>query len=230
MVKRYAFYVDSFHHKGHTNCSPFLRHSSDVLTGFRNSSTNEIKNRLHKYMKRVSAFLNQPHFLVLFRHVAYLINQAQRALNDINLASAPDSGRQESSVQTIVCDGVTVNLSSKHVRLNGRPHTVPDIHASTRVARLVLQDQRCLITLKTARKGLHEILSAITLPLGCIAKDHKNAKNISSLVDWLLSADGQFMSPFISIQVRAHQYVGNLKMHCNHTCLLLFLICHFIDP
>lgn len=216
MVKRYAFYVDSFHHRGHTNCSPFLRHSSDVLTGFRNSSTNEIKNRLHKYMKRVAAFLNQPHLLVLFRHVAYLINQAQRALNDVNLASAPDSGRQESSVQTIVCDGVTVNLSSKHVRLDGRPHTVPDCQACERVTRLVSQDDRCLITPKTARKGLQEILRATALPLSCIAKDHKDAKNISSIVDWLQSPDGAIIQPFISIQVLAHVLVDNLQMHCKH--------------
>ena len=59
-----------------------------------------------------------------------------------------------------------------------------------RVTRLVSQDDRCLITPKTARKGLQEILRATALPLSRIAKAHKDAKNISSIIDWLQSPDG----------------------------------------
>jgi len=74
-----------------------------------------------------------------------------------------------------------------------------------------------LITPKTARKGFQEILRATALPLNRIAKDHKDAKNISSIVDWLQSPDGAVVKPFISIQVLAHVLVDNLQMHCKNT-------------
>jgi len=196
MIDRYSFFVDTFHHKGHTNCSPFLAHKSDPLTHFRNSSTNEVKNRLHKYMKRVAAFLNQPRFLVLFRHIAYLINQVQLAMNQIMHLGGRASGSakivvDKSNVQTLVCDGVMVNLSAKHVRTGNRPHIVTPRDSLRRVKNLISCNERLIISDAPARKGLHELLKPPTIK--------KSVEHVKAFKDWL-ETEGSFLSDFVNVE------------------------------
>jgi len=195
MIERYSFFVDTFHHKGHTNCSPFLAHKSDPLTHFRNSSTNEVKNRLHKYMKRVAAFLNQARFLVLFRHIAYLINQVQLAMNQIIDLGGRASGTaklvvDKSNVQTLVCDGVMVNLSAKHVRTGNRPHSVTPRDSLRRVKNLISCNERLIISDAKARNGLRELLKTPTIK--------KNEVLVKAFKEWL-EDEGSFLSEFVVV-------------------------------
>ena len=53
VASKLRFRVDAFHHKGHKRCSSYMAHGSDPVSGFLNSSVNEIKNRLHKHLKHV---------------------------------------------------------------------------------------------------------------------------------------------------------------------------------
>ena len=161
IIDRYSFFVDTFHHKGHTNCSLFLAHKSDPVTHFRNSSTNEVKNRLHICMKRVAAFPNQPRFLVSFLHIA----QVQLAINQIIHLGGRASGTaklvvDKSIVQTLVNDGVMVNLTAKHVWTGNRPRSVTPKDLLRRVKSLISCNERLIISDAKARKGrkLHELL------------------------------------------------------------------------
>ena len=45
LVNSFQFFVDKFHHKGHTACSPYMSHRSDPATAFMNSSVMEQGNR-----------------------------------------------------------------------------------------------------------------------------------------------------------------------------------------
>jgi hypothetical protein len=45
LVKSFQFFVDKFHHRGHSACSPFMSHRSDPATAFMNSSVMEQGNR-----------------------------------------------------------------------------------------------------------------------------------------------------------------------------------------
>lgn len=45
LARRFKFFVDRFHFKGHRSCSPYMSHGRDSATRETNSSANEQMNR-----------------------------------------------------------------------------------------------------------------------------------------------------------------------------------------
>jgi len=144
-------------------------------------------------MKRVAAFLNQPRFLVSFLYIA----QVQLAMNQIIHLGGRASGTaklvvDKSIVQTLVNDGVMVNLTAKHVWTGNRPRSVTPKDLLRRVKSLISCNERLIISDAKVRKGrkLHEFVKPPTIK--------KSVKHVKAFEDWLEN-ERSFLSEFVVV-------------------------------
>ena len=184
VATHFRFFVDKFHHRSHTACSPFMSHSSDVATAPQNSAIMEQINRVLKHVALTASFLSQVTFLVLLRHVWWMCRLRR-----------PPVTQRECDHIGWVFDGVQVNLGKRHAFVRGRTHTAPPGDATTRVGTEADFRGRLMIPAPNHRSALRRLVAAGTDGLPCDEAVH-------SFVCWLYNGKDKFgtsMSHYIRL-------------------------------